>query len=58
MLYNSVNTYIGEKITKLILGTEPISNYDSMIAELKNRGIDRAIEINQNAYNRYLEKLK
>ena len=58
VLYNSVNTYIGEKITKLILGTEPISNYDSMIAELKNRGIDRAIEINQNAYNRYLEKLK
>lgn len=58
MLSNSINTYIDEKITKFILGTEPISNYDDMIKEIKNRGIDRAIEISQNAYNRYLSKLK
>lgn len=55
-LSNDVETYMNEMISKFIIGAEPMDNYDKMIAELKNRGIDRIIEMKQNAYNRYLAR--
>lgn len=51
------STYSDEIIQKIIIGTLPIDAYDEMVAELKARGIERAIELQQNAYNRYLEAL-
>ena len=33
-------------------------DYDKMVEELKNRGIEKAIKINQNAYDRYLKMIK
>ena len=58
MVSNSISTYANEMIVKFILGTEPLSNYDKMVKELKARGVEKAIKINQNAYNRYLDMLK
>ena len=58
MINNAVTTYAQEMVTKFILGTEPLSNYDKMVKELKARGVEKAIKINQNAYNRYLEMIK
>ena len=53
---SSVNTYMSEVVTKLIMGTESFDNYDKIIEELKARGIDRAIEIRQKAYDAYLAR--
>lgn len=58
MINNSISTYAQEMVTKFILGTEPLSNYDKMVEELKTRGIEKAIKINQNAYDRYLKMIK
>lgn len=51
-------TYMDEIIQKIILGNLPVDAYDDMVTELKARGIERAIELQQNAYDRYLEALK
>lgn len=42
-------------IQKWVLGSEDFaSSYDGFIASLKDKGIERAIEINQTAYDRYM----
>lgn len=51
-----IDTYADEMIMRFIIGAEPIENYDNMITELHNRGIDRVLEIRQSAYDRYLQK--
>lgn len=55
-LNNDVNTYLTEMISKFIIGAEPLDNYDAMLLELHNRGIDRVLEMKQAAYDRYLAK--
>jgi len=50
---NSIDTNHQEMYTKFILGKEPLSNFDKYIEQLKKIGIDRAIEIQQNALDRY-----
>lgn len=55
-LNTSISTYVDEMIVKFITGQESMDNYDSFLAELENRGIKRAIEIKQNAYDRFLER--
>ena len=55
-LSTDVDTYLSEMISKFIIGAESFDNYDKMLEELKKRGIDRVIEMRQNAYNRYLER--
>lgn len=51
-----VDAYMQEMIMKLIIGAEPLENYDNMIDQLHKRGIDRLLEIRQSAYERYLKK--
>ncbi len=53
---NDIKTYADEMVTKMIIGTESIDNYDNVVEELKRRGIERAIEIRQSAYDEYLKK--
>ena len=53
---SAINTYMSEVVTKLIMGTESFDNYDKIIEELKDRGIERAIEIRQKAYDAYLAR--
>lgn len=55
-LNNSIDTYANEMIIKFIMGTEPIENYDAAVAQLKERGVERVIEMKQAAYERYLSK--
>ena len=45
-----------KKFVKYIQGTESIDTWDSYIDELKNMGIERAIEIEQAAYERFLSR--
>ena len=51
----AIKPYVDEKFQSWILGVNDFdSEYDSFIKELKARGIDRALEINQKAYETFL----
>lgn len=55
-LYNEISTYSSEMILKFIMGTEPLENFDKFVSAIKGMGVDRAIEIKQAAYDRYMSK--
>ena len=50
----AIKTYESEMVTKMVMGTEPISNYNKHMAEMKNRGIDEMLSIYQSAYERFM----
>lgn len=51
----SITPYVTEMIQKWVLGAQDFdSTYDGFIQTLKDKGIERAIEINQAAYDRYM----
>ena len=55
-LMANIRPYVDEKFQSWLLGTGDFeSEYDDFVAELKARGIDRAIEINQIAYDTYIK---
>lgn len=52
----SIQPYVEEKFQSWILGVSDFdSEYDQFVEELKARGIERALEINQEAYETYLK---
>jgi len=51
--FSNIDTYAREKITKYILGTEDLADYDSFTETLKQYGIEKVIEYRQAAYDRY-----
>ncbi len=51
-LKNEINTYVAEMQSKIIVGKEPMSSYDTMIEEIKKMGIDKVVETIQTAYDR------
>lgn len=55
-IMNDINIFKDEMYFKFITGTESIDNFDKYIAQLKKMNIDRAIQIEQTAYDRYLSK--
>lgn len=56
-LMAGINAYTMEMIQKWVLGSADFeSTYDSYVEELKKKGIDRAIEINQKAFEAYEAK--
>jgi putative aldouronate transport system substrate-binding protein len=52
-IMNDVNTLIDEMTLKIILGNEKVDAYDGYMEKLKSLKIDRAIEIQQAALDRY-----
>lgn len=54
--YSNIDTYARENITKYVLGTEDLANYDSFIKTLKQYGIDKVLEYRQAAYDRYIAR--
>ncbi|MFF2093900.1 extracellular solute-binding protein [Paenibacillus sp. NPDC058174] len=52
-IMNDINTLVDEMSLKIILGTEPLDAYDSYIAKMKQLKLDRAIEIQKAALERY-----
>ena len=60
MEYNAimtdVNTYASEMFAKFIIGTEPIDNFDNYVEKLKSLKVDRAMELQQAAYDRFLKR--
>jgi putative aldouronate transport system substrate-binding protein len=56
-IMGDITPYVEEKFQSWILGTLDFEkDYDSFIAELHKRGIDRAQELIQRSYNAYLGK--
>jgi putative aldouronate transport system substrate-binding protein len=55
-IITDVNTYSDEMFLKFIMGKEPIENFDKFLAQLKNMKIDRYIQINQAAYDRFTKR--
>ncbi len=56
-IMSSISPYVDEMFQTWMLGTSDFEkDYDKFIAELETRGIQRAIEINQKAYETYLGK--
>jgi putative aldouronate transport system substrate-binding protein len=50
---NQINTYTSEMNLKFIMGVESLDNFDKYVSQLKKLGIDRYIQINQDALDRY-----
>ena len=53
-IMNEVNVLSEEMVVKIMIGDRPVDDFDSYVANMKNAGIERAIEIVQAAYDRYL----
>lgn len=52
-IINDINTYSNEMLTKFILGSENLSNWDNYIKTVNSMGLPRALEIQNNALNRF-----
>lgn len=55
-IMNDIKTYIKEEQVKFIMGKRSIDTFDQFIDQIKNMKIDRAIEIKQNALNRFFDR--
>lgn len=51
--YGDIQTYANETIPLFIMGTKPLSEFDAFVAQIKSMNIDRCIEIQQAALDRY-----
>jgi len=55
-IMEEVKVYSEEALLKFMFGTMSLDDYDKYIVQLKSLKIDRAVEIMQAAYERYLKK--
>lgn len=55
-IMGDINTYTDEMKLKFIMGTEPMDNIDSFTNNLRKLEVEKAIQIQQDAYNRYLNR--
>lgn len=52
-IMSDINTYVGENRIKFIMGVEPMENFDNFVEQIRKMNIERAIEIQQSALDRY-----
>lgn len=57
-IMNDINTYISENIVMFITGQKSVDEFDAFIEGIKGMNIDRAIEIQQGALDRYYGRVK
>lgn len=55
-IMNEINTYTDQMILKFFIGDESLDAFDSYREQLQKMNIERAIEIQQAAYDRYLAR--
>ncbi len=55
-IMSRVNNYAEEQVYAFIFGEASLDDFDSFVAQLKDLGIDRACEIKQGAYDRYMAR--
>jgi putative aldouronate transport system substrate-binding protein len=52
-IINDINTYANEMLTKFVLGTENLSNWDAYVRTITNMKLARVLEIQNTALARY-----
>lgn len=52
-IINDVTNYKEEMFVKFVVGKEPLDSYDTYVAQIKKLGIERAVQIYQEALARY-----
>lgn len=55
-IMNEVNKYVNQMVPKFIMGLESLEEYDAFLEQIKKLKIDRAVEIQQGAYERYMNR--
>lgn len=55
-IMTEIDTYTDEMVMKFIVGSEPLDNFDEFVETVKSMNIDRALEIEQAAVDRYNER--
>lgn len=53
---NAIQTYVQEMSLKFMTGEEPLENYDKYVKSLNDMGLSKLLEIQQAAYERFLER--
>jgi putative aldouronate transport system substrate-binding protein len=53
-IYNDLQTFVEEMVSKFIVGQIPLENYDEFIAELEHLGVNDLIAMHQEAYDKYM----
>ena len=53
-IMTDINTYVNEMVLKFIIGTEPLSNWDAYVATVEGMGLQKVIDVQQAALDRYL----
>lgn len=51
-------TYYTEMLTKFVIGTEPLENWDKFVSTLEANGLNEFTAVYQAQYDRYLEFVK
>lgn len=57
-IMSDINTYVEQMVLKFIMGVEPIDKFDEYVEQIEKMNIDRAIEIQQSAVQRFKERTK
>ena len=55
-LYADIQTYVQEMTVSFIMGTTSLDTFDAFTAQLEKMNIARVVEIQQDAYNRYMAR--
>lgn len=55
-IYADIDTYITETVPSFITGAKPLSEFPDFVTQIKSMGIDRCIEIQQAALDRFLAR--
>ena len=55
-IMTDINTYREEMTYKFSTGQESLDNFDAFVEQIKSQGIEDAIQIKQDALDRYLAR--
>ena len=55
-IYNEIVKYKDTMTASFISGTEPLSKYDEYLERMSKLNVEKTIELQQNAYDRYLKR--
>lgn len=53
-IFNDIDTYMDESVSKFIVGDKPLDEFDAFVDQMKTMGIEECVAIYQGAYDRYL----
>lgn len=54
LLFTDITSYMDEMVTKMISGEVSVDEFDQYVQGLKDRGLDRYLEIQQSVYDRFV----